>query len=192
MIRARENGLFDETRKRRWVALLMGANSQRLDDVFFRGMSLGFHKRKTRRGMNGPLKKASRAYSVLRVRQNDAYHAILAHSTQLVGKGLRTVNSPSNYHAIPARPLGRPPLSGQNHKYRDAPRMSRRPAGKARGGRIPGVFNRRATRPVGMDRRPNAIVFMVLTTWILFGIMWFSRTPIAGMALASGETRPCR
>ena len=55
-------------------------------------------------------------------------------------------------------------LSGQNHKYGDAPRMPRRPAGKARGGRIPGVFNRRATQPAGMDRQPNAIVFMVLAT----------------------------
>jgi hypothetical protein len=33
-----------------------------------------------------------------------------------------------------------------------------------RGGRIPGVFNRRATRPAGMDRQPNAIVSMVLAT----------------------------
>ena len=31
-----------------------------------------------------------------------------------------------------------------------------RPARKARGGRIPGVCNRRATRRPGMQRRPNA------------------------------------
>ena len=30
-----------------------------------------------------------------------------------------------------------------------------RPARKARGGRIPGVFNRRATQRPGMQRRPN-------------------------------------
>jgi hypothetical protein len=30
-----------------------------------------------------------------------------------------------------------------------------RPARKARGGRIPGVCNRRATRRPGMQRRPN-------------------------------------
>ena len=35
-------------------------------------------------------------------------------------------------------------MSGQNHKYGDAPRMRRQPA--------------------GTDRHPNAIVFMVLTT----------------------------
>ena len=63
-------------------------------------------------------------------------------------------------------------------KYGEAPREPRRPAGKARGGRIPGVCNRRAPRrrsqeklrsqaergrvatpPDGMDRLSNATVF---------------------------------
>src|SRR5439155_7488721 len=50
------------------------------------------------------------------------------------------------------------------HKYGDAPRASRRPPRKARGGRIPGVFDRRATQRGGMHRRPNATVFMKVST----------------------------
>ena len=38
----------------------------------------------------------------------------------------------------------------------EAPRASRRPSRQARGGRIPGVFDRRATPRDGMHRRPNA------------------------------------
>jgi hypothetical protein len=55
-------------------------------------------------------------------------------------------------------------LSAPSHKYGDVSRRPRRPTGKARGGRIPGVFNRRATRSVGMGRPPNAIVFMRWST----------------------------
>jgi hypothetical protein len=52
-------------------------------------------------------------------------------------------------------------LSGPFHKYGDVSRSSRRPARKARGGRIGSeIFNRRETPRAGMDRRPNAIVFM--------------------------------
>jgi hypothetical protein len=36
-------------------------------------------------------------------------------------------------------------LSAAFHKYGDAPRAARRPPRKARGGRIPAVFDRRAT-----------------------------------------------
>jgi hypothetical protein len=49
-------------------------------------------------------------------------------------------------------------LSAAFHKYGDAPRAARRPRRKARGGRIPGVFDRRATQRGGMHRRPNATV----------------------------------
>jgi hypothetical protein len=55
-------------------------------------------------------------------------------------------------------------LSAAFHKYGDAPRASRRPVRKARGGRIPGVFDRRATPRAGMHRRPNAAVFMKVST----------------------------
>src|SRR5713226_2197350 len=48
---------------------------------------------------------------------------------------------------------------------------SRRPPGKARGARIPGVCKRRATKPGGMHRRPECIpysfagpYFLVLTS----------------------------
>jgi len=39
-----------------------------------------------------------------------------------------------------------------------------RPSRKARGGRIPGVFDRRATQRDGMQRRPNATVIMKVST----------------------------
>ena len=68
-------------------------------------------------------------------------------------------------------------LSAAFHKYGDAPRAARRPGSptrlprwgprprrKARGGRIPGVFDRRATPRGGMHRRPNATVFMKVST----------------------------
>jgi hypothetical protein len=55
-------------------------------------------------------------------------------------------------------------LSGPVRKYGDVSRASRRTGCKARGGRIPGVFNRRATPQAGMHRRPNAIVFMNRST----------------------------
>jgi len=55
-------------------------------------------------------------------------------------------------------------LSAAFHKYGDAPRAARRPRRKARGGRIPGVFDRRATPRGGMHRRPNATVFMKVST----------------------------
>src|SRR5438128_5843281 len=55
-------------------------------------------------------------------------------------------------------------LSAAFHKYGDAPRAPRRPSRKARGGRIPGVFDRRATPRDGMHRRPNATVFMKVST----------------------------
>ena len=38
----------------------------------------------------------------------------------------------------------------------ETPRASRRPSRQARGGSIPGVFDRRATPREGMHRRPNA------------------------------------
>ena len=41
-------------------------------------------------------------------------------------------------------------------KSREAPRPARRPPGKAREGRISGIFDRRATQSGGMDRRSNA------------------------------------
>ena len=41
---------------------------------------------------------------------------------------------------------------------------ARRPPRKARGGRIPRVFDRRATPRGGMHRRPNATVFMKVST----------------------------
>ena len=40
-------------------------------------------------------------------------------------------------------------LSGPFHRYGEAPRASRRPPHKARGGNIPGVFDRRATPGAG-------------------------------------------
>src|SRR5436190_15488481 len=55
-------------------------------------------------------------------------------------------------------------LSAAFHKYGEAPRAARRPSRKARGGRIPGVFDRRATQRDGMHRRPNATVFMKRAT----------------------------
>jgi predicted RNase H-like HicB family nuclease len=55
-------------------------------------------------------------------------------------------------------------LSGPIHKYGDVSRTSNRLTSKARGGRIPGVFNRRATLLGGMHWRPNASVFMNWTT----------------------------
>src|SRR5436190_15747084 len=55
-------------------------------------------------------------------------------------------------------------LSAAFHKYGDAPRAARRPPRKARGGRIPRVFDRRATPRGGMHRRPNATVFMKVST----------------------------
>ena len=55
-------------------------------------------------------------------------------------------------------------LSGPGHNYGDAPRPARRPPRKARGGRIPGVFDRRATPRGGMHRRSNAAVIMPGTT----------------------------
>src|SRR5439155_26410189 len=68
-------------------------------------------------------------------------------------------------------------LSAAFHKYGEAPRAARRPGSptrlprwgphphrKARGGRIPGVFDRRATQRGGMHRRPNATVFMKVST----------------------------
>ena len=42
------------------------------------------------------------------------------------------------------------------HKCAEAPRASRRPFRQARGGKIPRVFDRRATPRDGMPRRPNA------------------------------------
>src|SRR5207247_5044612 len=51
-------------------------------------------------------------------------------------------------------------LSGPSHKYGDAPRAPRRPAGKARRVRISGISERGATQPAGMHRRPKAGVFM--------------------------------
>src|SRR5881392_3588723 len=55
-------------------------------------------------------------------------------------------------------------LSAAFHKYGDAPRAARRPPRKARGARIPRVFDRRATPRGGMHRRPNATVFMKVST----------------------------
>src|SRR5437762_11631409 len=55
-------------------------------------------------------------------------------------------------------------LGAAFHKYGDAPRAARRPPRKARGARIPGVFDRRATQRGGMHRRPNATVFMKVST----------------------------
>src|SRR6266487_653138 len=55
-------------------------------------------------------------------------------------------------------------LSGPFHNYGEAPRAPRRPSRKARGGRIPGVFDRRATPRGGMHRRPNATVIVKRTT----------------------------
>ena len=55
-------------------------------------------------------------------------------------------------------------LSGSGHKYGHAPRASRRPSHKARGGSIPAVFDRRGTPWGGMHRRPNAVVFMTGAT----------------------------
>src|SRR5213083_330841 len=55
-------------------------------------------------------------------------------------------------------------LSAAFHEYADAPRAARWPSRKARGGRIPGVFDRRATQRGGMRRRPNATVFMKVST----------------------------
>src|SRR5205814_10017377 len=49
-------------------------------------------------------------------------------------------------------------LSGPSPNYGDAPRAPRRTARKARGGTIPGVFDRRAPPRGGMHRRPNAAV----------------------------------
>src|SRR5438093_12653721 len=49
-------------------------------------------------------------------------------------------------------------LSGPSRNYGEAPRAPRRPPRKARGGTIPGVFDRRATPRGGMHRRPNAAV----------------------------------
>src|SRR5436190_6696921 len=75
-----------------------------------------------------------------------------------------------NRNILARRPLRRKSarisilLSAAFHKYGDAPRAARRPPRKARGGRIPRVFDRRATPRGGMHRRPNATVFMKVST----------------------------
>ena len=59
-------------------------------------------------------------------------------------------------------PIATPPENGAQsasspwQKSRVAPRPARRPADKARGGRISGIFDRRATQSAGMHRRSNA------------------------------------
>ena len=55
-------------------------------------------------------------------------------------------------------------LSGPPRNYGDASRAPRRPPRKARGGSIPGVFDRRATQRGGMHRRLNAAVITRRTT----------------------------
>jgi hypothetical protein len=42
--------------------------------------------------------------------------------------------------------------------------VARRPPGKARGVKISGIFERRATPPGGMHRQPNATVIMKVST----------------------------
>jgi hypothetical protein len=54
-------------------------------------------------------------------------------------------------------------LSAAFHKDGDAPRAARRPDGKARRLRISGIFEG-ATQPAGMHRRPNATVFLKVST----------------------------
>src|SRR5436190_17530236 len=44
---------------------------------------------------------------------------------------------------------------------------SRRPPGKARGGRIPGVCKRRATPPGGMHRRPGWQPYSRASPWLV-------------------------
>src|SRR5262245_23326253 len=54
-----------------------------------------------------------------------------------------------------------------------------RPAGKARGGRISGICDRRATQPDGMQRRPNADAFLTRGTnrvTMTFPIAGFNRS----------------
>src|SRR5881394_3725845 len=76
-----------------------------------------------------------------------------------------------------------PLLSAAFHKYGDAPRAARRPPRKARGGRIPRVFDRRATPRGGMHRRPNATVFMKVSTKTL---------PQSSSPAALRRARECR
>src|SRR5881409_3789742 len=81
------------------------------------------------------------------------------------------------------------------HKYGDAPRAPRRPSRKARGGRIPGVFDRRATPRGGMHRRPNATVFMKGSTKIqlMFRTLAFSAAILLFCQCAvPGEERAVR
>src|SRR5262245_66473708 len=47
-----------------------------------------------------------------------------------------------------------------------------RPSGKARGGRISGICDRRATQPGGMQRRPNADGFMTRDTGFAAPFAW--------------------
>src|SRR5438128_3969210 len=82
-------------------------------------------------------------------------------------------------------------LSAAFHKYGDAPRAPRRPSRKARGGRIPGVFDRRVTQRDGMHRRPNATVFMKWAT--KFPEEGFMRAQVLGtifIVVASAAVAP--
>ncbi|MBI2828764.1 MAG: nitrate/nitrite transporter NrtS [Acidobacteria bacterium] len=55
-------------------------------------------------------------------------------------------------------------LSTAFHNYGEVSRAARRPAGKARRLKIPGVFEGGATQPAGMHRQPNATVIMKRST----------------------------
>src|SRR5262245_27963612 len=59
-----------------------------------------------------------------------------------------------------------------------APRAARRPPGKARRPRIPGVFEEGATRPGGMHRRPNAVPIFEMGSNVL-------RVTVTVLAIAS-------
>ena len=60
-------------------------------------------------------------------------------------------------------------VSSPWRKSRVAPRLARRPADKARGGRISGIFDRRATQSAGMTRRSNAAGLLprAASPWLL-------------------------
>jgi hypothetical protein len=55
-------------------------------------------------------------------------------------------------------------LSAAFHKYGDAPRAARRPAARARRPIIRVLFVGAPTPAAGMHRRPNATVFMKVST----------------------------
>ena len=74
-------------------------------------------------------------------------------------------------------------------KSRVAPRTTRRPAGKARGARISGIFERRATPSAGMHRRSNAAGLLPRAAsacaWLL--VLGLAQPALGGEPAPGGE-----